>query len=174
MLFHLISTIKVKLVDTMVQSTYLCAIFTCQAQKITNCNSFCLILTLGEIQDGDQAWWRHRFPAASSLVKYTLSCWKDQRPSTEGKIVSKYCNTRGGGPSTPPRWTTVWVWLCVNKQRKASTEAGTKLKRVKGEGWRRAWNRSGAMVKFLPAIWRQKRLDFINLIRAYEASLTVH
>ena len=43
MLFQLISTIKVKLVDIMMKSTYLWIIFTCQAQKITNCHGFCLI-----------------------------------------------------------------------------------------------------------------------------------
>ena len=43
MLFQLISTIKVKLVYKMMKSTYLWIIFTCQAQKITNCHGFCLI-----------------------------------------------------------------------------------------------------------------------------------
>lgn len=43
MLFPLISTIKVKLVYKMMKSTYLWIIFTCQAQKITNCHGFCLI-----------------------------------------------------------------------------------------------------------------------------------
>ena len=51
-------------------------------------------------------------------IKYTSSCWEDQRLSTEGQIVSKYCNiskTRGGGgvgPSNPlPPFTTVGVWI---------------------------------------------------------------
>ena len=43
MLFQLISAIKVKLVNRMMQSTYLWIIFSCQAQKFTNCHGFCLI-----------------------------------------------------------------------------------------------------------------------------------
>ena len=37
-------------------------------------------------------------------IKYTSSCREDQRRSTEGKIVSKYCNTsktQGGGSINP-------------------------------------------------------------------------
>ena len=62
-------------------------------------------LILDKIQDGDNVWWRHRPPAAPPPIKYTSSCREDQRLSTEGKIVSKYCNmskTQGGVPSTPP------------------------------------------------------------------------
>ena len=33
-----------------------------------------------------------RPPAAPPPIKYTSSCREDQRRSTEGKIVSKYCN----------------------------------------------------------------------------------
>ena len=33
-----------------------------------------------------------RPPAAPSPIKYTSSCREDQRLSTEGKIISKYCN----------------------------------------------------------------------------------
>ena len=44
-------------------------------------------------------------PAAPQPIKYTSSCTEDHRLSTEGKIVSKYCNTSitlgGVGPSTP-------------------------------------------------------------------------
>ena len=49
--------------------------------------------------------------AAPSPIKYTSSCGEYQRLSTEGKIVSKYCNVSktlgGGGASTPPPCTTV-------------------------------------------------------------------
>ena len=44
-------------------------------------------------------------PAAPPPIKYTSSCKEDQRLSTEGKIVSKYCNismTLGGGGSIHP------------------------------------------------------------------------
>ena len=43
--------------------------------------------------------WYHRPPAAPPPIEYTSSCREHQR-STEGKIVSKYCNiskTQGGG-----------------------------------------------------------------------------
>ena len=99
--------------------------FTCEAQNIT------IYLILGKIQDGgqggDHCWWRHRPPAASPPIKYTSSCWVDQsrspsRLSTEGKIVSKYCNIsktlwRGSIPIPPPApCTTVGVWICVYVQ----------------------------------------------------------
>ena len=48
-------------------------------------------------------------PAAPPPIKYTSSCKEDQRLSTEGKIVSKYCNISmtlggggGGGVHPPP------------------------------------------------------------------------
>ena len=81
-------------------------------------------LILGKIQDGSQdgyhCWWRHRPPAALPLIKYTSSCRGDQRLSTKGKIVSKYCNilkTLGRGSTDPPPalppCTTVGVWINV-------------------------------------------------------------
>ena len=73
-------------------------------------------LILGKIQDGDHCWWRHRPPAAPPPIKCTSSCKEDQRPSTEEKIVLKYCNkpkTLGGmvSSTTPlvPRWGYVYV-----------------------------------------------------------------
>ena len=50
---------------------------------------------------------RHKPPAVPPPTKYTSSCREDQRLSTEGKIVLKYCNISktqggGGGPLTPP------------------------------------------------------------------------
>ena len=50
-----------------------------------------------------------RPPAAPPPIKYTSSCREDQRCSTEGKIVSKYCNlskTQGEGGSIPPPYPT--------------------------------------------------------------------
>ena len=75
--------------------------------------TFLAVLTwfpiLGKIQDcgqdGDHCWWRHRPPAAPPPTKYTSSCEEDQRLSTKGKIVSKYCNiskTQGRGSIHPP------------------------------------------------------------------------
>ena len=74
--------------------------FTCQVHIAV----LTWFLILGKIQDGDHFWWRHR-PSAAPPIKFTSSFWKDQRLSTEGKIVSKYCNiskTRGRGSNTLP------------------------------------------------------------------------
>ena len=46
-----------------------------------------------------------RPPAAAPPIKYTSSCREDQRLSTEGKIISKYCNiskTQRGFHQPPP------------------------------------------------------------------------
>ena len=65
-------------------------------------------LLLGKIQDGGQdgyhCWWGHRPPAAPLPIKYTSPCWEEQRLSTKGKLVSKYCNkskTPGRGSIHP-------------------------------------------------------------------------
>ena len=82
--------------------------FTCQAQKLP----FLAVLTcfpiLGKIQgggqDGDHCLWHRRPPAGPPPIKYTSSCWDYQRLSTEGKIVSEYCNipkTLGRGSMNP-------------------------------------------------------------------------
>ena len=83
---------------------------TCQAKKLLFMAVVIWFLILGKIQDGDHCWFRHRPPAAPPPIKYTSSCWEPQRLSTEGQIVSKYCNiskTLGKGtinpsPSPPP------------------------------------------------------------------------
>ena len=80
--------------------------FTCEAQKLPFNAILTWFLVLGKIQvygkDDDHCWWRHRPPAAP--------------PSTNGKIVSKYCNITkkfGEGshqqPPPPPPCTTVGV-----------------------------------------------------------------
>ena len=105
MFFQLLSTIKVNLVAKIMQSAYLCVIFHVKHKKLLFLAVLTWFLILGKIQDGDHCWWRHRPPAAPPPIKYTSSCREDQRPSTEGKIVSKYCNTsktQGGGGSINP------------------------------------------------------------------------
>ena len=72
--------------------------FSSRAQKnITISRGLTWFLILGKIQDGgqdgDYCWWRHSPPAAPLPIKYISSCREDQRLSTYGKIVSKYCNT---------------------------------------------------------------------------------
>ena len=106
--------IKSKLVDKMMQSNYLCVILDVKRRKLFIFTVFTWFLFLAKIQDGGHVWWRHRPPTAPSPIKYTSSFREDQRFSTEGKIVSKYCNISNPfnhQPSTPSR-TTVGVWLC--------------------------------------------------------------
>ena len=114
MFFQLFSAIKVKLVDEIMQGAYLC-FFTCQAQKLPLIAILTWFLILDKIQDSDHCWWRHRPPAAPPPIKYTSSCSEDQMLSTEGKIVSKYCNiskTRGRGSIDPP--SNLYQGGCMN------------------------------------------------------------
>ena len=105
------------------QSAYACVIFHVKHKKLPFLAVLTWFLILGKIQDGgqdgDHCWWRHRPPAVPPPIKYTSSCLEDQRFSTKGKIVLKYCDIkklRGGVSSTPPllrSCTTVGVWVCV-------------------------------------------------------------
>ena len=72
--------------------------FTCSAPEIIHSHCFYLISNKSKMVI-------MRPPAAPPPIKYTSSCREDQRRSTEGKIVSKYCNlskTQGEGGSIPP------------------------------------------------------------------------
>ena len=106
--FQLLSTIKVNLVAKILQSTYLCVIFHVNHKTLPFLAVLSWFLLLGKIQDGGQdgyhCWWRHRPPAAPLPIKYTSPCWEEQRLSTKGKLVSKYCNiskTPGRGSIHP-------------------------------------------------------------------------
>ena len=117
--FQFFSTMKVKLMDEMMQSNYWCVILHVK-RLLLILTVFTWFLMLDKIQDsgqdGDHVWWRHRLPAAPLPMKYISSCREDQRLSTEGKIVLKYCNiskTQGEVPSTPLPCTTVGVLLYV-------------------------------------------------------------
>ena len=111
----------------MMQSAYLCVILHVQHKKLPFIAVLTWFLILGKIQDGsqdgDHCKWRHRPPAAPPPIKHASSCWDDQSFSTEGKIVSKYCNTSkviGRGfinPLPPPPSTTVGAWICVCVRR---------------------------------------------------------
>ena len=112
--FQLLLTIKVNLVAKILQSTYLCVIFHVNHKTLPFLAVLSWFLILGKIQDGgqdgDHCWWRHRPPAAPLPIKYTSPCWEEQRLSTKGKLVSKYCNiskTPGRGSihplPSPPR-----------------------------------------------------------------------
>ena len=116
MFFNFFSTIKVKRVEEMMQSAYLCVVLHVKHKKLPFINrDFNLIRCKN--QDGDHFWWRHRPPAAPPPMKYTSSCFEYQRLSTEGKIVSKYCNIskplgRGSINLWPLPCTTLGVWIC--------------------------------------------------------------
>ena len=72
--------------------------FTCSASEIIHSHCFYLISNKSKMVI-------MRPPAAPPPIKYTSSCREDQRRSTEGKIVSKYCNlskTQGEGGSITP------------------------------------------------------------------------
>ena len=91
MFFQLLSTIKVKLVDEMMHSAYLCVILRVKHKKL----SFLAVLPFFPIQfkDGDHSLVTSQASNSAPTHKiYTSFCWEDQRLSTEGKIVSRYCN----------------------------------------------------------------------------------
>ena len=56
-------------------------------------------------------------PAVPPPIKYTSSHREDQRLSSEGKIVSKYCNMSKtlGGPSTPLVSQWGYEFACTSK-----------------------------------------------------------
>ena len=56
MLFQLLSTIKVKLVDEMMQSAYLCIILHVKHRKLPFIAVLTRFLITGKIQDGGHCW----------------------------------------------------------------------------------------------------------------------
>ena len=118
-------TIKVKLVDEMIQSAYLLVIIQVEHKKLPFTAILTWFLILGKIQDGgqegDHSWWRHRPPAAPPPIKYTSSCWENQRLFVKDKIVSKYCNiskTLGRGSINPRLYYGAGMILLVRPRVK--------------------------------------------------------
>ena len=66
---QLFSTIKVKPVNEMMQRAYLNVILHVKHRKLSFIAILTWFLILGEIQDGDHCWWRHRPPAAAPPIK---------------------------------------------------------------------------------------------------------
>ena len=93
-----LSTIKVNFVDKMVQNANLGIVLHVKHKKMPFVAVLTRFLILGKIQDGDHCWWCHRPPTSPPPIKYTSSCWEDQRLSTKGEIVWKLPNfiPRGG------------------------------------------------------------------------------
>ena len=63
----------------MKQSTYLCVILHVKHKKLAIVSVFTTFQFLGKIQDGDNFWGRHRPPSAPPPIKYSSSCWEDER-----------------------------------------------------------------------------------------------
>ena len=103
MFFQLFSTIKVNLEAKMIRSAYFVLFFFSSTKKSPFLAVLTWFLILGKIQDGDHFGAVTGPPAAPPPIKYTSSCREHQRLSTEGKIVSKYCNISKtlGGPIHP-------------------------------------------------------------------------
>ena len=66
-------------VGKMKQSTYLCVILHVKHKKLAIVSVFTTFQFLGKIQDGDNFWGRHRPPSAPPPIKYSSSCWEDER-----------------------------------------------------------------------------------------------
>ena len=82
----------------MMQSNYLCVVLLVKRKKLLIVTVFTWFLVLEKMQDGYHVWWRQRPLAVPPRIKYTSSCRKGQRLSTEGKI-----EIRGGSINhTPP------------------------------------------------------------------------
>ena len=70
MVFHLLSGIKVNLVDKMMQSNYLCVILHVKRKKLLILTVFIWFLMLDKIQDGGHVWWhlQQRHPHKIYLI----------------------------------------------------------------------------------------------------------
>ena len=109
----------------MIQSAYLLVILHVEHKKLPFTAILTWFLILGKIQDGgqegDHSWWRHRPPAAPPPIKYTSSCWENQRLFVKDKIVSKYCNiskTLGRGSINPRLYHGAGMILLVRPRVK--------------------------------------------------------
>ena len=106
-IFQLLSTIKIKLVNRMKQSTYLCFILHIMHKRITD----------GKILDGDLVWWCHRPPAV--LPSINIPYLEEKIEGFSLKVKSFLNNATlpklyGGFPSAPlPPCTRVGLWLIV-------------------------------------------------------------
>ena len=112
-IFQLLSTIKVKLVNRMKQSTYLCFILHIMHKRITD----------GKILDGDLVWWCHRPPAV--LPSINIPYLEEKIEGFSLKVKSFWNNATlpklyGGFPSAPlPHCTRMGLWLIGRKYSRA-------------------------------------------------------
>ena len=144
--FQLPSGIKVQLADKMMQSNRLCVLLHVKRKKLLILNIFIWFLIRHKIQDGDHVWWRHRPAAVPPPIKHTSSCREDQRLSTEGKIVLKYCNKKKnqGGPSTNLLYHGRGMTFCVRPRVNWACRRLAQLIKylrffLRGQIWSNSW-----------------------------------
>ena len=115
--FQLLSGIKEKLLDKIMQSNYLCVVLLVKRKKLLIVTVFTWFLVLEKMQDGYHVWWHHRPLAVTPRIKCTSSCrelrskafhWSQNR--NKGRIHQPQ------PPPPPTHCTTVRVWLCVYVQ----------------------------------------------------------
>ena len=99
--FNFFSTVKVEIVDEMTYKVLIYVLFyMLRTKKLQSIKSLPKMATIVSDVTGLQQTYHQQSIGTSS-------CWEDQRLSTEGKIVSKYCkykkNIWGGVPSTIPQ-----------------------------------------------------------------------
>ena len=183
MFFQFLSTKKVNLVAKTMQSAYLCFIFHVKPKKLPFLAVLTWFIILGKIQDGDYCWWRQKPPATPPPIKYTSSCYEDQRLSTKGKIVSKYCNilkTPGRvSIHLPPRapCTTVGEWICVYVQGLIRLQL--RLSTLSHYNVNRKTRRIGHGVSYMFfSLWKivemAKKLLIISLLSSKESIVVVN
>ena len=72
--FQLLSGIKEKRLDKVMQSNYLCVVLLVKRKKLLIVTVFTWFLVLEKMQDGYHVWWRYRPLAEPPRIKYTSSC----------------------------------------------------------------------------------------------------
>ena len=138
------------------QNVYLFVILSVKHKKSPFLAVLTSFLILDKIQDGgqdgDHCWWRDRPPATPSRIKYTSSCWEDQRLSTDGKIeiLQRIKNCRARGVPSPRL-----LYHGGGKNMRVRTRV--KLTATY-EGWKYGYNLMAAIVR---ALWlAAKRAKF--------------
>ena len=108
MFSQLFSPIKVKIVDKMMQSAYLCVILFVKYNKLALLAVLTWFLILGKKQNGDHCRWRHMPPVAPPPIKYI--------PHLVEKIKGFPLKNSRVGFHQSPLYHTVRVWICVSVQ----------------------------------------------------------
>ena len=105
MFYQLLSTIKVKLVDKMMLSGYLCVILHVKRIKLAFIAVLTYFVILCKIQDSDHFLVMSQTSSSATTHKIYLSCREDERLSTKAKSfrnTATYKILWGGVPSNSP------------------------------------------------------------------------